>query len=58
MNREFELDNEKQLENRESPLLGPKLNYKPQKLIENISVCIEVIITHRYYYFSTLLPSL
>ena len=58
MNREFELDNVEQLENRESPLLGPKLNYKPQKPIENISVCIEVIISNRYYYFSTLLPSL
>ena len=49
MNREFELDDEEQLENSESPLLGPKLNYKPQKPIENISVCIEVIISNRYY---------
>ncbi len=25
-----------------SALLGPKLNYKPQREVENITVCIEV----------------
>ena len=58
MNREFELDNAEQVENSGSPLLGPKLNYKPQKPIENISVCIEVSITSRHYYSSTNPPSL
>ena len=39
---QYRVEYEEDIEDIDQVLLGPKLPYKPQKAVENITVCIEV----------------
>ena len=39
---QYRVEYEEDIEDVDQVLLGPKLPYKPQKAVENITVCIEV----------------
>ena len=45
---QYRVEYEEDIEDVDQVLLGPKLPYKPQKAVENITVCIEVSLQQKF----------